>query len=119
MPKDTRYTCQVRALHGDRIEAARANVGMDEAVQGASRLFKALGDPTRLRILQALTAGELCVCDISHLLDMSVSSVSHQLRVLRGLELVAPRREGKVVFYSLKDTHVETLLDSVLSHLEE
>ena len=83
------------------------------------RFFKVLGDGTRLRILHALLAGELCVCDLSETLAMSVSAVSHQLAVLRTARLVKHRRDGKVVYYSLSDAHVSTVLDSVRTHVGE
>jgi len=107
------YTCQVSALHEEEVQRAR---GVALPLAG---LFKVLGDPTRTRILRALRSGELCVCDISHVLNMSISSVSHQLRVLREHDLVRFRREGKVVFYSLADPHVMALHDTALEHVRE
>jgi DNA-binding transcriptional ArsR family regulator len=116
--KDT-YTCQVRALHEEEVKRARSNSLPEDEVAELARLFKALGDPTRTRILRALRSGELCVCDISHLLDMSVSSVSHQLRVLRQHDLVRFRREGKIIFYALADPHVLALHETALEHVRE
>ena len=113
------YTCQVRALHEDEVERARSYSLPDDEVDRVARLFKVLGDPTRTRILRALRTGELCVCDISHVLDMSVSSVSHQLRVLREQDLVRFRRDGKIVFYSLADPHVLALHETALEHVRE
>jgi len=113
------YTCQVRALHEDEVARARRSALSDSDVEGLAGLFKVLGDPTRTRILRALRSGELCVCDISHVLDMSISSVSHQLRVLREHDLVRFRREGKIVFYSLADPHVMALHDRALEHIRE
>jgi DNA-binding transcriptional ArsR family regulator len=112
-------TCQVRALHEDEVQRARETLLPDDEVERLARLFKVLGDPTRTRILRALRSGELCVCDISHVLDMSISSVSHQLRVLREHDLVRFRREGKVVFYSLADPHVLDLHETALEHVRE
>jgi ArsR family transcriptional regulator len=113
------FTCQVRAIHDENVEAARAASLPEDEVDRMARLFKVLGDPTRTRILRALTAGELCVCDIGHVLGMSVSSVSHQLRVLREMDLVRPRREGKIVFYTLADPHVMALHETALDHVRE
>jgi ArsR family transcriptional regulator len=113
------YTCQVRALHEDEVQRARAYSLPEDEVVHLARLFKVLGDPTRTRILRALRAGELCVCDISHVLDMSISSVSHQLRVLREHDLVRFRKSGKIVFYSLADPHVLSLHETALEHLRE
>ena len=82
-------------------------------------LFKVFGDPTRIRILYALSAGELCVCDIASVLNMTQSAISHQLRVLKQIKLVKFRRDGKTVYYSLADTHVETILSQGLEHVQE
>ena len=116
--KDT-YTCQVSALHEDEVRRARAYSLPANEVTELAQLFKVLGDPTRTRILRALRSGELCVCDISHVLNMSISSVSHQLRVLRQHDLVRFRREGKIVFYSLADPHVLALHETALEHGRE
>jgi ArsR family transcriptional regulator len=113
------YTCQVRAIHEDSVEVARRSTLPADELQSLAALFKVLGDPTRTRILRSLREGELCVCDISHVLGMSVSSVSHQLRVLREHDLVRPRREGKIVFYSLADPHVLALHETALEHVRE
>ena len=116
--KDT-YTCQVRALHEDEVQRARACSLPEDEVSQLAQLFKVLGDPTRTRILRALSSGELCVCDISTVLDMSISSISHQLRVLRQHDLVRFHREGKIVFYSLADPHVLALHETALEHVRE
>jgi DNA-binding transcriptional ArsR family regulator len=82
-------------------------------------LFKAFADPSRLRILHALRVEEMCVCDLSALLEISESAVSHQLRLLRTLRLVTNRRDGTVLYYRLLDAHVPELLDLALLHLRE
>lgn len=83
-----------------------------------AELFKVLGDPTRMQILTALLMEkELCVCDISDLLGMSQSAISHQLRLLRTAHLVRNRREGKSIFYSLDDAHVATIIGQGLEHI--
>src|SRR5687767_471017 len=81
--------------------------------------FRVLGDPTRVKILDALSGGELCVCDIAALVHISESAVSHQLRLLRGMRLVRPRRAGRLVYYSLDDQHIIELLRQALTHVEE
>lgn len=113
------YTCQVRALHEEGVQVARAQALPEAEVERVARIFKVLGDPTRTRILRALRSGELCVCDIGHVLGMSISSISHQLRVLREHDLAKHRREGKVVFYSLADPHVLVLQETALEHIRE
>lgn len=79
-------------------------------------IYKALGDPTRLRIIYVLSKSSLCVCDIATLLDMTQSAISHHLRILRNLNLVKFKREGKLVIYSLDDEHVERILEEGLKH---
>lgn len=91
----------------------------ETTLYGLADLFKVFGDPTRIRILYALSAGELCVCDIASVLNMTQSAISHQLRVLKQIKLVKFRREGKTVYYSLADAHVETILSQGLEHVQE
>lgn len=102
------------------MEVARAALPKEEVLQEATLLLKALSDPTRMRLFLALkAAGELCVCDLALLAGVSVSAVSHQLRLLRQARLVAFRREGKQVYYRLADAHVARLLELALEHAEE
>ncbi|MEW5908892.1 MAG: metalloregulator ArsR/SmtB family transcription factor [Thermodesulfobacteriota bacterium] len=82
-------------------------------------IYKALGDPTRLKIAVALTEGEMCVCDLSVFLEISESAVSHQLRRLKDLSLIKNRREGQVLYYSLDDQHVIDFLNIGLEHIRE
>ncbi len=91
----------------------------DDTVASLVETFKALGDPTRVRILDALSRDELCVCDISGLLGVSESAISHQLRLLRSMRLVKPRRDGRHIFYSLDDDHIVDLFAAGLDHVEE
>jgi ArsR family transcriptional regulator len=84
-----------------------------------AELFKVLGDPTRIKILDALSVSELCVCDIAEIMEMGSSAVSHQLRVLRAAKIVKFRREGKNVIYSLDDDHVRSLIETGLEHVQE
>jgi ArsR family transcriptional regulator, lead/cadmium/zinc/bismuth-responsive transcriptional repressor len=88
-------------------------------VEALADTFRALGDPTRVRILDALSGGELCVCDIASLVGISESAVSHQLRLLRGMRLVRPRRAGRLVYYAVDDQHILELLRQALTHVEE
>lgn len=91
----------------------------DGLVHDLADLFKVFGDATRVRILYTLAAGELCVCDIASVLNMTQSAISHQLRILKGTRLVKFRREGKTVYYSLADSHVKTILQQGLDHVSE
>lgn len=89
---------------------------IEEYVPTLSGIFKAMGDPTRLRIIYLLSLNPLCVCDIATLLDMSQSSISHQLRILRDLRIVKFKKQGKLVIYSLDDDHVLKILGEGLNH---
>jgi ArsR family transcriptional regulator, lead/cadmium/zinc/bismuth-responsive transcriptional repressor len=88
-------------------------------VEALADTFRVLGDPTRVRILDALSTGELCVCDIASLVGISESAVSHQLRLLRGMRLVRPRRAGRLVYYAVDDQHILELLKQASTHVEE
>jgi ArsR family transcriptional regulator len=91
----------------------------ERTVHALAETFRVLGDPTRVKILDALGRGELCVCDIAALAGISESAVSHQLRLLRGMRLVRPRRAGRLVYYTLDDQHIMELLRQALTHVEE
>lgn len=88
-------------------------------VEALADTFRVLGDPTRVRILDALAHSELCVQDLASLVGISESAVSHQLRLLRGMRLVRARRAGRLVFYALDDHHIVELLRQALTHVEE
>ena len=103
-----------------RDTAARARTLMGaRTVEALADTFRVLGDPTRVRILDALAPGELCVCDVAALVGISESAVSHQLRLLRGMRLVRPRRAGRLVYYAVDDHHILELLKQALTHVEE
>ena len=101
----------VRQLHGNLLKVEKA--------QRMAEFFALLGDANRLRILSALATEELCVCDLAALVKMSESAVSHQLRALRAMRLVSYRKQGRNVFYYLKDSHVLNLYREVAEHLDE
>jgi ArsR family transcriptional regulator len=107
------------AIHVGRIEEARKMAVDPALLTELGDLFKVFADPTRLRILGALTCGELCVCDIAAIVGMGQSAVSHQLAVLRAARLVAAHREGKTIHYGLADRHVGLLLELGLDHASE
>lgn len=91
----------------------------DEEMQDLADFFKVFGDSTRLKILYVLKCSEMCVLDIAHLLNMTQSAISHQLRILKQMDLVKNRRDGKTIFYSLADSHIVTILSQGLDHIEE
>ena len=108
--------CDICHHHHPSFPAEAPN---EETLYRLADLFKVFGDPTRIRILYALSGGELCVCDIAELLGMTQSAISHQLRVLKQMLLVKFRRDGKTVYYSLADAHVATILSQGLDHVRE
>ena len=95
------------------------SVDASDTVHALAETFRVLGDPTRVRMLDALSGGELCVCDIASLVGISESAVSHQLRLLRGMRLVRPRRAGRLVYYAVDDQHILELLKQASTHVEE
>ena len=111
--------CDLVQIDLARVRKIRQALVAPDAVQGLADTFSALGDPTRVRMLDALSHGELCVCDLAAVLGLSQSAVSHQLRLLRGMRLVRPRRDGRIVFYSLDDQHIISLVKQTLQHVEE
>src|SRR5512134_951435 len=112
-------SCEVIQIDLPRVRRLRAALVGGDTVTGLADTFRALGDPTRVRILDALSHGELCVCDLAAVLKLSQSAVSNQLRLLRVLRLVRPRRDGRVVFYSLDDQHIIAIFKQTLQHVEE
>ena len=117
---DNGYTdeCEGKHDHKDIIKI-KENMLEGEKLLDLSELFKALGDPTRIKIIFILFKDEMCVCDIAESLNMTQSAISHQLRVLKQARLVKFRKEGKSVFYSLDDEHISQIFNSGLKHIEE
>ncbi|MBN1659644.1 MAG: helix-turn-helix transcriptional regulator [Anaerolineae bacterium] len=109
--------CAGTHLHEGRVQEALARLVDDDRVERLAGIFRALGDPTRVRIVSLLAGGELCVCDLAAALGMTQSAVSHQLRTLRDRGLVRGRRDGKQVFYTLDDEHVADLFYRAVEHV--
>jgi ArsR family transcriptional regulator len=109
--------CECTIINKEAVERVKKNLQSDELLKNTADFFKAFSDGTRLRIVSLLLEEELCVCDIATVLNMSHSSISHQLRVLRQLRVVKNRKDGKVVYYSLDDEHVKNILAQGLDHL--
>ncbi len=107
------------AAHEDVVRRVLAAQPEDEYLYDLAELFKVFGDSTRIKILYALFESELCVGDIAQILNLSQSSVSHQLRILKDAKLVRFRREGKIIFYALDDDHVRNMLSMGMEHVEE
>ncbi len=106
-------------LKEEEIRQAERELPPEEELKDLAELYKVFGDPTRLKILYVLLSSEMCVYDIAALLGMSQSAISHQLRVLKQMDLVKNRREGKTIFYSPADSHIVTILSQGLDHIEE
>ena len=112
-----RTDCTV--IHQDVVDHVKERMPDDEVLLDLADTFKLFSDSTRLKILYALTEAEMCVCDISVLLGMSKSSVSHQLQVLKQSNLIKYRKAGRVVYYSLADDHVQTICRMGMEHVFE
>jgi DNA-binding transcriptional ArsR family regulator len=112
-------TCEQFHLPPAEVAALRRALVSGARASDLAETFKLLGDLTRVRLLDALSKSELCVCDLAALVGISESAVSHQLRLLRSRRLVRARRDGRMVFYALDDPHIQTLLDQTLSHVDE
>lgn len=111
--------CELHVLDAEKVSRVRRRMLPEERFQELALIFAAIGDPTRVKIVFALSQGELCVCDLAALLGVSVSAVSHQLRLLRGLRVVRCRRAGRLAYYSLDDRHIAALLRQGLEHLTD
>ena len=111
--------CQTTLTHGKKVARVKKHMLDGEVFSELSATFRALGDMTRVRILYALSREELCVCDLSSVLDMTLYAVSHQLRVLRNMKLVKYRKDGKMAYYSLSDRHVVELIQLAWEHVTE
>ncbi len=111
--------CDCTIIHEDVVDKVKSTMPEEEDLYNLADFFKVFGDSTRIKIISALLTCEMCVCDIAALLNMTHSSISHQLRVLKQARLVKFRREGKVVYYSLDDGHIKEIFDTGLLHVTE
>lgn len=111
--------CGTNEVHKDIVEQINEQMPDIDTLYDLSELYRVFGDTTRIRILYALFESEICVCDIAKVLDMTMSAISHQLRILKGAGLVKYRREGKTCYYSLADDHVKTILGQGIEHITE
>ena len=103
--------CDCDVIHEDVVNKVQNSMAEEDHLYDLAEVFKVFGDSTRIRILEALSKSEMCVCDIAFLLNMTQSAISHQLRVLKQARLVKNRRDGKIVYYSLDDDHIERILN--------
>ena len=117
MANKTECACDI--IHEDEVKRAKADMLDEETLLYISDFYKALSDSTRIKIINVLEKRELCVCDISSLLNMTKSAVSHQLKNLREMNLIKSRKVGKEVWYTLADEHVSRVFDISLEHIME
>ena len=111
--------CDTVVVHEELVKAVHEKMPDEDKLYDLAEIFKVFGDSTRIKILYVLFEAEMCVCDIAQLLNMNQSAISHQLRILKQNRLVKSRRDGKAVFYSLADSHVRTIINQGMEHIEE
>ncbi len=111
--------CESNETHEALIEWVNKNMPAIDILYDLSEFYRVFGDTTRIRILYALFECEICVCDIAKLLNMTISAISHQLRILKSAGLVKYRRDGKTCYYSLADDHVKTIISQGIEHITE
>ena len=109
---------QLPCCNPELVAACRAALPTQQQVTQLAKFFSIIGDGTRVRILWALDAGEICVCDLALLLGMTKSAVSHQLRALKNARLIKGRRVGKHIYYSLDDEHMRAVFETAVEHLK-
>ena len=111
--------CSETVINLQKVQDVQQNMPAPGEILSLAETFKILGDPTRLKIVLALAKEELCVCDLATLFELSVSAISHQLRLLRSMKLVKYRKAGKMVYYSLDDEHIEDIIRLAQIHVRE
>ena len=112
-----KYICDCRAINEAAVEKVKKKMPSEGEMESLAAFYKVLGDNTRCKIIFALLEGEMCVCDLSALLSMTKSAVSHQLSKMRECKVVNCRREGKEIYYSLDDAHVSVIFELSLTHI--
>ena len=119
MKKTEVECCDVTCVHNQIIEAVKEKMPAAELLNELADFYKVFGDATRIKILCVLLRSEMCVCDLAEMLGMTQSAISHQLRVLKQMKLVKNRREGKTVYYSLADGHIQNIISQGMEHIME
>ena len=119
MKKTEVECCDVTCVHNQIIEAVKEKMQAEELLNELADFYKVFGDATRIKILCVLLRSEMCVCDLAEMLGMTQSAISHQLRVLKQMKLVKNRREGKTVYYSLADGHIQNIISQGMEHIME
>lgn len=119
MKKTEVECCDVTCVHNQIIEAVKEKMPAEELLNELADFYKVFGDATRIKILCVLLRSEMCVCVLAEMLGMTQSAISHQLRVLKQMKLVKNRREGKTVYYSLADGHIQNIISQGMEHIME
>lgn len=114
---NNKYVCDCHAINTEAVDKVKKKMPSDNEMNSLATFYKMLGDGTRCKIIFALFGGEMCVCDISYLLSMTKSAVSHQLSKMKESGIVKCRREGKEIYYSLDDSHVASVFELSLIHI--
>lgn len=111
--------CDVTCIHNEVVQKVLERMPEENLLSELADFYKVFGDATRIKILCVLLESEMCVCDLAAVLGMTQSAISHQLRVLKQMKLVKNRREGKTVFYSLADGHIQLIISQGMEHITE
>ena len=117
MPTKTNLMCDCNVIHENKVKESKKNMLKLRTIEDMSNFFKILGEPTRIKILNTLDNNEMCVCDIANVLNMTKSTISHQLNILRINNIVKYKKVGKEVYYTLDDEHVRKVFEIALSHI--
>ncbi|HAH62779.1 MAG TPA: transcriptional regulator [Treponema sp.] len=117
--QDEDALCSCTVIHKDIIRKVKSKLVKDAQLVQVAELFKTMSDPTRLKIINALLLSEMCVCDLACLLNMTQPAISHHLKTLRQTQLIKYRRDGKIVYYSLDDSHIAPLFQQGYEHIIE
>ncbi len=118
--KDTDVECcDITYVHQETVQKVMKKMPDEATINDLAEFYKVFGDATRVKILCVLLEAEMCVCDLAALLKMTQSAISHQLRILKQMKLVKSRRDGKTVFYSLADSHIQTIISQGMEHIQE
>ena len=111
--------CEIHEVHENLVHQIEDGMPSEDLIRNLADFYKVFGDVTRVKILCVLFQSELCVCDLAEVVGMTQSAVSHQLRVLKQAKLVKNRREGKIVYYSLADAHIQSIINQGMEHIVE
>lgn len=112
-------SCETIHHHAEMVKLVTEALPREEDMYDLADFFKVFADTTRIKILYVLLKQEMCVCDIAQTLEMTQSAISHQLRILKQMDLVKNRREGKTIYYSLADAHIVSILNQGMEHINE